>query len=145
MRFFTRLLPAAIFACLLGAVAWASITGSISGVVSDPSGGVISGAKVVATEINTSVRAETVTDSAGYYNFPTLPIGTYNVEVSAGGFKAYRQSALVVDANSALRVDVHLEVGAPTERVTVRSDAVHVETESTQNGEVIDGRSSPFL
>jgi Carboxypeptidase regulatory-like domain len=108
-------------------------------VVTDTSGGVVANAKVVATEINTGVRTEITTDSAGFYNFPTLPIGTYTVEISATGFKLYRQSGLVVDANSALRVDVHLQGGETTEKVTVRSDAVHVETESTQNGDVIDG------
>ena len=139
MRFLARFLPAAIFTFLITAVAWASITGSISGVVTDSSGGVVVGAKIVAMEINTGVRTEIVTDSAGFYNFPNLPIGTYNVEITAGGFKSYRQSGLVIDVNSALRVDVKLQVGDSAEKVTVFSDAVHVETESTQNGEVISG------
>jgi hypothetical protein len=68
-----------------------------------------------------------------------LPIGTYEVEVSMAGFKAYRQSGLVVDANSALRVDVSLQIGQTTEAITVRSEVAHVETDSTQMGEVIDG------
>jgi hypothetical protein len=126
---------------LLVAALWlrAGITGSISGVVTDPSGAVVPGAKVVATETQTGVQNETLSDSAGFYNFSTLPIGTYTVEVTAAGFKLYRRSGLVVDANSALRVDTPLQVGAATENVTVLSEAVHVEVESTQNGEVITG------
>ena len=134
------LFPTILVVVLFGAVAaWGSITGSISGIVTDPSGAVVVGADIVAINTQTNVRAELKTDSRGFYNFPTLPIGTYGVEVSAAGFKAYRQSGLVIDANSALRVDVSLQIGQTTEAVTVRSDVAHVETDSTQMGEVIDG------
>jgi len=119
--------------------AWASITGSISGLVTDPTGAVVAGANVVALNVLTNVRSESKTDSQGFYNFPALPIGTYSVEVAVNGFKTYRQSGLVIDANSALRVDVGLELGQTTEAVTVVSEATHVETQSTQGGEVITG------
>src|SRR3984893_3208264 len=81
----------------------ASITGSISGIVTDPSGGVLVGAGVVAVNTQTNMRTELKTDSRGFYSFPSLPIGTYDLEVSMTGFRAYRQSGLVVDANPALR------------------------------------------
>jgi outer membrane receptor protein involved in Fe transport len=140
MRHFARLAPAAVIAYLFGAaLAWASITGSISGVVTDQNGGVIVGAKVTALETQTGVRSEITTDSKGFYNFPALPVGKYDVEVQAPGFKLYRQSGLVIDVNSALRVDVSLQVGEVSERVTVLSESVHVDTESTQNGQVIEG------
>lgn len=140
MRTPSRWYPAILFALFLAAFSvWAGVNGSISGLVTDPSGAVVPGAKVTATETATGVRTEAVTDSAGFYRFASLPIGTYTVEVSAAGFKAYRRSGLVVDANSALRVDVALEIGATAEKVTVSSDTVHVEMESTQNGEVISG------
>jgi hypothetical protein len=140
MRHFLRVVPAAFIVCLLGAaLAWAGITGSISGVVTDQNGGVIAGAKVTAIETQTGVRTEITTDSQGFYNFPALPVGKYDVEVQSSGFKLYRQSGLVIDVNSALRVDVKLQVGEVSEKVTVLSEAVHVETESTQNGEVISG------
>jgi hypothetical protein len=140
MRHFLRVVPVAVFACLLGAaLAWASITGSISGVVTDQNGGVVVGAKVAAIETQTGVRSEITTDSQGFYNFPALAVGKYDVEVQSPGFKLYRQSGLVIDVNSALRVDVRLQVGEVSERVTVSSEAVHVETESTQNGQVING------
>ncbi len=121
------------------AVAWAGITGSISGIVTDPTGGVLVGAQVTATETQTGVRSETTTDSKGFYSFPSLAIGTYTLEVQVSGFKTYTRSGLVIDANSALSVDATLQVGEASEHVTVLSDAVHVETESTQNGDVITG------
>jgi uncharacterized membrane protein AbrB (regulator of aidB expression) len=65
---------------LLGTLAaWAAITGSISGVVTDPSGAVVPGVAVVATSISTSVQSRAVTDSKGFYRFPTLNVDTYNV------------------------------------------------------------------
>jgi hypothetical protein len=133
-----RLFPSILSFFLFYSIsARAGVTGSISGIVTDPTGAVVAGANVVALDVLTNVRSESKTDSQGFYNFPALPIGTYSVEVAVNGFKTYRQSGLVIDANSALRVDVNLAIGQTTEAVTVVSEATHVETESTQLGEVI--------
>src|SRR6266436_2345935 len=141
MRFLSRCLPALVVAILFGsALAWAAITGSISGVVTDSSGAVVIGATVTATETQTGIRSAITSDSKGFYNFSALPIGTYDVEVKADGFKLFQEKGLVVDANSALRVDAKLQVGQTTEKVTVFSDAVHVDVDRTQSGEVIDGQ-----
>jgi Carboxypeptidase regulatory-like domain len=122
-------------------IALASINGSISGVITDSSGAVISGATVVATNTETGVRTTLTTDSKGFYNFASLPIGTYNLEISQIGFRTFQEKQLVIDANSALRVDAVLQVGAINEKVEVSTDSVHVETESTQMGEVISGKT----
>jgi len=126
---------------LSASLVWASITGSVSGIVSDPSGAVISGATVVTTDTQTGIKATVNTDAQGFYRFPTLAIGTYDLQVSQVGFKSYTKTGLVIDANSSLRVDVALQVGAINEKVEVRTDSVHVETESTQMGEVITGKT----
>src|SRR5271166_1458615 len=117
----------------------ASITGSISGVVSDKSGAVISGATVVATDTQTGVQTTQNTDAKGFYNLPTLAVGTYNLEIKHAGFKTFRQTGLVIDANSALRADASLDVGSINEKVEVSTEAAQVETQSTQMGEVIEG------
>ncbi|HZQ24460.1 MAG TPA: carboxypeptidase regulatory-like domain-containing protein [Terriglobales bacterium] len=122
------------------AFAWASITGSISGVISDPTGAVISGAVVKAVNTQTGIATTVKTDNKGFYNMPALPIGTYNVEVTQTGFRTYQKNGLVIDANSAIREDATLPLGTTSEKVEVQSDAVHVETESTQMGEVITGQ-----
>jgi Carboxypeptidase regulatory-like domain len=129
------------FLMLALGLAWASITGSISGVVSDPSGAVITGAKVVAINVDTGVRTTLTTDSKGFYNFASLPVGTYDLEISQMGFRTFKKTGLVIDANSALRADATLPVGAINEKVEVNTDTVHVETESTQMGEVISGKT----
>jgi len=118
-----RSIPSVLIVFLLCSLcAWAGITGSISGIVTDPTGAIVPGANVVATNVLTNVRSESKTDSQGFYNFPALAIGTYSVEVAVSGFKTYRQSGLVIDANSALRVDVSLQIGQTTEAVTVVAD-----------------------
>ena len=61
------------------------------------------------------------------------------MEVHAPGFKAFRKTGIVIDANSVVRVDVTMSLGATTEQPEGRSDAVQVETQSTQTGEVITG------
>jgi len=120
---------------------WAGINGSISGLVTDASGAVVSGASVTATNTQTGVQSKATTDARGFYNFPSLLIGTYGLEISQAGFKTFHQSGLVIDANSALRVDAVLQVGAISEKIEVSTDSVHVETESTQMGEVISGKT----
>jgi Carboxypeptidase regulatory-like domain len=119
--------------------AWAAITGSISGVVTDPSGAVVPGVTVVATAVSTNVQSTAVTDSKGFYNLPTLSVDTYNLSTSQPGFRDYQQTGIKIDANSALRVDITMQLGTVTNTVNVKSDALQVETQSTQNGVLIDG------
>ncbi|MEA2544346.1 MAG: hypothetical protein QOH35_5712, partial [Acidobacteriaceae bacterium] len=119
--------------------AWAAITGSISGVVTDPSGAVVPGVTVVATAVSTNVQSTVVTDAKGFYNFPTLNVDTYTVTASQSGFRDYLQSGVKIDANSAVRVDIAMQLGTVNNTVNVKSDALQVETQSTQNGVLIDG------
>jgi hypothetical protein len=125
---------------LLGTLtSWAAITGSISGVVTDPSGAILPHVMVVATSITTNVQSTSVTDAKGFYSFPALKVDTYNVTVADAGFRDFQQSNVKIDANSALRIDIVMELGSVTNTVSVKSDALQVETQSTQNGVVIDG------
>jgi hypothetical protein len=128
--------------CLLmtAAVALASTTGSITGIVTDASGAVVPDATVTATNEDTGVASVIKTDSAGFYNFPNLPVGNYDLSVEQKGFKSYVKTAIRIDANTVFRVDVKLELGEISEKVTVESDAVQVETQSTQGGEVIESQ-----
>ncbi|MGH9327613.1 MAG: TonB-dependent receptor domain-containing protein [Terriglobia bacterium] len=116
---------------------WASVGGSISGRVADPSGAVVPGATVVAMNTETGIKRTVRTDAAGFYAFPALPIGHYQIEVQKTGFKGYSATGLVINVNSALRVDATLQVGSVSEAVTVSATAVHVETQSTLMGDVI--------
>src|SRR6202046_2893586 len=130
-----------LLGALLGTTTtWAAITGSISGVVTDPSGAVIPGLTVVATSVSTNEKTTAVTDSKGFYSFPTLNVDVYNVTVSQHGFRDYVQTGVKIDANSALRIDIPMQVGTVTNTVSVKSNTLQVETQSTQNGVVIEGQ-----
>jgi len=93
------------------ALVWASITGSISGIVTDPTGAVVIGATVTATNTQTGIRSLIFTDKSGFYNFPDLSVGTYDLEAEQKGFKTFHQTKIVIDANSAIKIDVKLELG----------------------------------
>src|SRR5437868_3962321 len=126
--------------CLVGVPsAWSSVTGSISGTVKDPSGAVIAGATVTALNTGTRISQSVATDAVGFYAFPVLPVGVYDVTIRHAGFKEYRETGLALDATVALRVDATFQVGTAAQEITVQSSTVHVDTTSTQMGEVIGG------
>lgn len=122
--------------CFLG-TAFAGVGGSVSGTVKDPSGAAIAGASVVLVNTSTGVRQSTTTDVRGAYTFAVLPVGGYVLEVNRPGFRLYRRTGIVLDANSDLLLDTVLQVGERTDTVTVSDSAVHLETYSSQVGEVI--------
>jgi hypothetical protein len=129
------LLMSAVLATAVSA--FASATGSITGTVTDKTGSVIPGAMVEAVSVETSVTTSTRTNSAGSYAFPDLPVGHYNLQITAKGFSNFQETGLVVDVNTALRVDAVLEVGTVSEHVNVVANAVQIDTVSTQLGDVI--------
>jgi hypothetical protein len=122
---------------LAGISSWASAGGSVSGTVKDGSGAVISSATVEATNIDTGVQARVATNSRGFYSFPGLPVGRYNIAVKRTGFKPYQRTGVVIYTNGALTVDAVLDVGQTFDVITVIDTAVHAETSDTQMGEVI--------
>jgi hypothetical protein len=135
-----RLLILFLFLLSSLGVVYAGVTASISGTVTDSSGAAIVGARVAATNVDTGVVATQQTNAQGFYSFQSLPLGKYTIDVEEKGFKAYRQTGLILDVNAALVVDVALQVGQATEKVEVSSGALHVETASSQMGEVIEGK-----
>lgn len=123
----------------------ADVTGSILGVVHDSSGAVITGAKVVATNVETNFSQETSTSSDGSYRILALPAGHYRLTVSASGFRPYVETGIEVKVNDQLRFDATMTVGTVTEEVNVEANAVQVQTESTQLGDVIDSKKMEAL
>jgi len=119
---------------------WASDGGSILGTITDPGGNVVPGAKVTATETATAVKQTISTDGHGFYSFQSLPVGRYEIQVDASGFKPLLRTNVVLNVNSKIVVDAVLALGANSEAITVSSSAIHVETVDTQMGEVITGK-----
>ncbi len=116
----------------------AATGGSISGVVTDATGAVLPGAALTLTNPAQKTAYRTVADKQGFYSFPNLPVGRYDLTVFARGFTTERRTNLTVDTDAALRVDASLPVGSRADAVTVTSDAgVQVEAISTHLGEVV--------
>ncbi len=122
------------------ALLFGAVTGSVSGVLTDPSGSVIPNAPVIITNTAQGVKSTTMTDSKGVYTFPSLPVATYNLQVDAPGFKPKTKNNIAVDLDSVQEFNFTLEVQEKVEEVTVSENAARVETESTQVGQVVTTR-----
>ena len=118
----------------------ADVGGKITGVVKDQTGSVIPGASVIVTNTATGVAQSSSTDQDGLFTFPVLAVGQYQMDVSAEGFKAYRKTGLVIDINSALIVDILLQLKEQDQSVMVTEDAAQVETTDTQLGQVLGSK-----
>ncbi|HXM95714.1 MAG TPA: carboxypeptidase regulatory-like domain-containing protein [Candidatus Dormibacteraeota bacterium] len=103
--------------------------GSITGTVTDPSGGVVANASVSATNSRTGEVRETTTTGEGSYTFSELPAAPYGITVDVAGFKTATQN-VILPVQETLRVDFHLVVGAKGESVTVTSEAPMLQAES---------------
>ena len=125
------------FFVLLGPHTWAATGGSVSGTVKDANGGAIAKASVTIRKLATGIQLSANTNDEGFYAFPTLDVGAYEIEIVFPGFKPYKRTGLVIDVGTKLEVDVHLEVGEQSQQVTVSDTGLHVETESNQMGEVL--------
>src|SRR5882672_10156769 len=111
---------------LLAAPVMAQITGAITGSVMDESGGAVPKAEVIIRNAGTSAERKLSTDSNGRFVAEALPVGSYDVSVSAAGFKKAVRLGLILGVADRLAVDVRLEVGQLTESVSVTADAPHV-------------------
>jgi hypothetical protein len=111
--------------------------GSIAGNVTDPSGALVSGAKITAKNVNTGATYETVSTSSGGYRLPNLSIGTYNVTIASEGFKSAVLTGVLVQTATTSALDIQLQTGTITENVTVSADVPTVQTESSDIGTVV--------
>lgn len=115
-------------------------TGKITGVVTDPSGAIVSGATVTVTNLATNVSKQTASNSSGLYQVFPLPIGRYKVTAVASGFEKVTMVAQGnLEINQTMRIDVQLPVGKLTDTVVVESAANLVETENATVGGTVSG------
>jgi hypothetical protein len=126
-------------ALVLGSLpVYAAITGSISGNVVDPSGAAIPGAQVTVRNENTGITQVVTADGSGLYTFPALSVGVYTLTTAPAGFRTFQTTGIKVDANSAIRIELKVEIGTTNQVQEVTADAVQVETQTTQLGQVIE-------
>lgn len=133
---YLTLLALAMF-CLCGSAWSQTITATMTGTITDPTGAVVPSAKVVATNTATNLTYETQSNDAGLFNLVFLPAGPYSVTVELRGFKKASVGNLQLQVNQIVRVDVRLEIGEATQTVEVTGAAPILQTESTQTGDSI--------
>jgi len=126
---------------------WAAANGSFSGTLVDPSGAVVPGAKV--TVVNTALKSEykAISNGRGFYSFPTLPVGHYDLAIEATGFKTQKKTNLTIDTDAALRLDMMLAVGQQSETVSVVAAGAEaqVDAAATHLGELVTGSQMTAL
>src|SRR5262245_37568761 len=98
-------------------------TGGVTGIVTDPQGGVVAGAEVTLTNLADSSKRTTTTNDSGRYVFASVGVGNYDLTVTKTGFKTHRAASQKVSVGGQLTLDVQLEVGALTETVVVTEQA----------------------
>lgn len=118
----------------------ANTHGRISGRITDPSGAAIPKVSVTARNLATGIEKKVTANGQGFYSFPSLPVGEYEIVIRQSGFGEYRRTGIVLDVGSSLDVDATLNLETSHETATVSESAAQVETSSTQLGQVIAGK-----
>jgi hypothetical protein len=113
------------------------VRGSITGLVTDPQGAAVAGAKVAAKCLETNVVYPTTTNESGIYVIPLLPPGTYNITATQDGFKSAGQTNVPLRVTERVQADFRLEVGAVTEQVEVAAQAAQLDTASASREQVV--------
>lgn len=135
----------AVAVLLTAAVAWAQATAQINGTVADSSGAVLPGVTVVATQTDTGLRREAVTNERGAFALLNLPTGPYRLEATLAGFRTFTQTGIVLQVGSNPVIPVKLEVGSLEETVSVEASAPLIETRTPSIGAVVDNEAVEAL
>ncbi len=123
---------------LAGQVLAQTVTGTISGAVTDPSDQVIVGSTVTLTNERTLESRTTPTNELGAFIFPAVPPSAYSVKVEAAGFKTFQRTGMVLSANERLSLgSIRLAIGALTETVSVVAEGAAVQTTSAEHSAML--------
>src|ERR1035437_7962617 len=139
MRVFLYGLLAALLAVVI-ATAQVGGSGTIQGTVTDPSGAVVGGASVTATNVATGVQTVRVTTDAGVFALPLLPAGEYTVTVTATGFQTVTQTHVIVEALANFAVNPKLQIGAANQSITVEAQPTTLKVDDVALGSSMDNR-----
>lgn len=136
----SRLIPATLLLLLVATPATlAQVDRAVlEGTVTDPTGGVISGATVKVIAVDTGLTEEQPTNSKGYYRFPGLAVGRYSVTTSNTGFKVKRVDDVIVRVGQTRTLDVQLAVGTINEQIDVKASTAPADRSSAEASTVID-------
>jgi hypothetical protein len=127
-----------LISVLAAGMAWGQATAQISGTVKDQSGAVLPGAEITATQTETGIVRNTISNETGFFNLPNLALGPYRLEVSLPGFRTFAQTGIVLQVNSNPEINAVLEVGQVAETVEVQANAAIVETRSVGIAQIME-------
>lgn len=113
---------------------------TLSGRITDPQGAVVAGVKVIATQVETAAKFETLSGNDGLYTIPFLPPAAYRVTAEASGFKKYDRKGVQLGANERISLDIEMTLGQITETVSVTAEAPILTTATASTGQVINTR-----
>ena len=133
-----RALPAVCLLALTAITVWAQSTGNLQGTVTDSSGAVVASATVTVRNIDTGAARTVQTGASGNYQFPALPPGRYDVEVSAPGFATTKMQGMVLRVGSTVTSDVKLSVSNAQQTVEVNAQAPVVNETGISVGQVVE-------
>ena len=117
-----------------------NLYGSIRGTITDPTGAVMPGVKLTATNTSMNTSFSTTSNKDGIFNFLQLPVGTYTVKAEQTGFKGYQASGIHIDLNQVYNLPVKLEVGTVSQALIVEANPVQVQQTDMQLGTTIEGQ-----
>src|SRR6202041_814948 len=135
--FFVLYLALASFVLPVSAQLYA---GSIAGTVTDPSGAVVPGAHVIATDVDKGFAFSGTADGAGRYLLRSIPPATYYVSAEASGVERQRKDGIVITVNLNVEVNFSLRVGAASKTVDVQARGVELQTQDATTGQVVNRR-----
>ena len=120
-------------------------TAGITGTVVDPGGAPVKDAAVTARDNDRGTVQSTQTNDSGAFSFPRLPVGSYQLKVSAQGFQTTVISKITLVLNQVARLDLKLKVGQVSESVEVTSESPLLQTDTTLVGSLVDARTATDL
>jgi hypothetical protein len=138
MRLILALCVTAFTLVPAGARAQIAGSASVQGTVSDVTGAVVAHANVVLINEATQVKRTTVSDGSGVFLFPSVSIGTYDLAVTAPGFKTYEQKGIVLEVGSSIAINPALAVGTASQSVEVQAEGLALQTEDATFKQTID-------
>lgn len=125
---------------LLGTLIAQEYRATLSGRITDEQGGAIAGATIIATQVDTGSKHETIAGSDGLYSLPFLAPSSYRLVAESKGFKKYDRKGIQLGANERISIDIQMEIGAMTETISVTADASILTTATASTGQVITTR-----
>ena len=140
-----RVATLTLFCILVSLAAFAQDTATVVGTVTDPTGAVIPGAKITVSNQDKGYSRDLVSDSAGEYTAPKIPIGNYVITGEAPGFQKLIRRGITLNVGQALRVDLQMTVGQTTQEITVTGNVAKVETETGTISDVVTGSQISLL